>query len=205
MTTIIFQTQATGYPLYKWREAWELKDNWPELVSICWIIYNDDWDLVRKEYHIVRPDGWIIPAEAAAIHGITQEIAEASGKPLREVLVEFGKDLREAKQFISHPMTTFDKNVIETALRRRLGVGGSETRPMDIWPKNELQMFESICDLHRMPWIGTLLKGKPITDKASKIAELFYNVVSGPLQHVPHNLKENSLSQAKSYMKMWGY
>lgn len=200
MSTIIFQTQATGFPKYKWKDAHELRDNWPDLVSITWLVCNNNWNMVRKECHIVRPEGWTIPAEATAIHGITQEMAETSGKPLREVLMQFGKDLKEAKQFVSHPMTTFDKNVIETALRRRLGVGQTDMYALDIWPKNELQMFESLCDLRSMPWNGS----QSIADKSAKIAELCYNIVSGPSQYVSNNLKENSLAQARTYMKWWG-
>ena len=43
---------------------------------------------------MVRPDGFAIPARAAAVHGITTERALAEGQPISAVLADFARDLR---------------------------------------------------------------------------------------------------------------
>jgi DNA polymerase III epsilon subunit-like protein len=52
------------------------------IVSICWAFYDDAGDEVSTEHHIICPDRFTIPSDAARIHGITTEIALRRGIPL---------------------------------------------------------------------------------------------------------------------------
>lgn len=78
---------------------------------------------VESMNEIVQPDGWTIPDDAAAIHGITTERARTFGKPLHEVLdrfcslVEGADEFMSAGCFIAHN-TAFDTRVMLGELAR---------------------------------------------------------------------------------------
>jgi DNA polymerase III epsilon subunit-like protein len=199
MTTIIFDTETTGLPRNKWRGALQGPDNWPDLVSICWLVYDNDWELVRKEYHVVRPEGWTIPAESSAIHGITQAVAAASGEPLAAVLGRFAEDLKTAGRLVAHNMA-FDKNVVQGAFKWRLGV-----EPAGFWPAVEFCTMEASREILRLPWKGVQHPGKPLTYKPPRLSELWSYAFQGTAQPPAHNSEGDALATAAIYMKMWGY
>ncbi len=201
MTTIIFDTETTGLPRNKWRGALEGPANWPDLVSICWLVYDEDWDLMKKEYHVVRPEGWTIPTEASAVHGITQAVAEVSGEPLADVLALFAKDLKTTGRLVAHNMA-FDKNVVQGAFKWRLGV-----EPAVFWPAAEAEFctMEASRDVLRLPWKGVQHPGKPMTYKPPRLSELWSYVFPGTSQPAAHNSEGDALATAAIYMKLWGY
>ena len=124
---IFFDTETTGLPKNKNKTGLESSNNWPDLVSICWMIYEDK-KLVRTENHIISPEGWTIPLEASRIHKITNEIAHRDGKPLIDILALFKYDIEKCYRIIAHNLH-FDKNVLFHAYKWRLGID-----PMLFWP-----------------------------------------------------------------------
>ena len=58
----------------------------PRILSVGAILANDLGEEVERFHAIVRPDGWEIPADSIAIHGITMERAMDEGHPADEVL-----------------------------------------------------------------------------------------------------------------------
>jgi DNA polymerase III epsilon subunit-like protein len=143
MTKIIFlDTETTGLPKDSSKSAIDISDNWPDIVSICWIIYNGR-DRERKEVHIIRPDGFMIPHESVKIHGISQVMAERDGKSLKDVLMLFLYDVRDAHLVIAHNIE-FDRNVLFHSFKWRLGIN-----PTEFWPFQAefCSMKESIDEL----------------------------------------------------------
>jgi DNA polymerase III epsilon subunit-like protein len=133
----------------------------------------DGRKLVKKGNYIIKPDGWKIPAEAAAIHGITDAIAEAKGVPLQGVMDEF-RALLEAGciRIVAHNLE-FDKNVVLGAYKWRLGVD-----PAAFWPvkaevctaqvsKWEMKLpsrYPKSADPYKFPSLGELYKDTFGTD-----------------------------------------
>jgi len=110
MKLLIFDTETTGLP--KTREpAFKGENNWPHMVSIAWTVIDSDMKELRSEYHIVKPR-WTIPEDSIAIHGITQEKAEAEGKPLSTIMQLFLET--EHDKMVAHNMN-FDYNVLVNA------------------------------------------------------------------------------------------
>ena len=94
----------------------------PHLVQIGLILAEPEHLVERASFcAIVRPEGYEIPAEASAIHGITTEIATHSGLPLRTILAIFDRFVRPASVLVAHNIE-FDLGVLETA-HLRLGMG----------------------------------------------------------------------------------
>jgi DNA polymerase III epsilon subunit-like protein len=65
------------------------------IVSICWSLYNARGREVATEHHIIFPEGFTIPADAARIHGITTAIARKRGIPLTEALTQLRTEIEE--------------------------------------------------------------------------------------------------------------
>jgi len=110
MKLLVFDTETTGLP--KTREnALKGPNNWPHLVSIAWIVLEND-TILKTQYHIVKPE-WDIPEESVAIHGITKMIALSKGKQLSEIMKLFMEE--EHDMLVAHNMN-FDINVVTNAI-----------------------------------------------------------------------------------------
>lgn len=110
MKLLLFDTETTGLP--KTRDnATRGADNWPHLVSIAWIVIENN-EILKSEYHIVNPE-WGIPEESTKIHGITYEQAAAEGEPLKDIIQKF---LNEPHDMLVAHNLNFDLNVIINAI-----------------------------------------------------------------------------------------
>ena len=124
---IIFDTETNGLPKSYKKPALDAPNNWPDLVSICWMVFADGVH-AYTENAIIRPEGWIITPESTNIHGISQEKALTVGRPLREVLEKFQGDLTDCNRLVAHNLQ-FDSNVMQSAYKWRLGQD-----PSPWWP-----------------------------------------------------------------------
>ena len=175
MTKIIFlDTETTGLPRDYSVNALYRDKNWPDLVSICWVVY-EGRERQRKEVHLIRPEGFVIPHESVKIHGISQRQAEREGKSLKEVLSLFLYDVRDAYLVIAHNME-FDRNVLFHSFRWRLGVD-----PLSFWPTaSEFCSMKEATDEMRLPSKGKAGSGKGRAGyKAPRLMELYGDQFGG--------------------------
>lgn len=107
---LFFDTETTGVPKNYRAPVTDL-DNWPRLVQIGWILYDDMGNLMAEQEMIVKPDGFEIPETAFAVHGISTEQATAEGVPLAYALRHFSVDCDMADAVIGHNVE-FDVNVV---------------------------------------------------------------------------------------------
>lgn len=112
MKLVLFDTETTGLP--KTRDpAWKGPDNWPHIVSISWIVVENDV-ITKEKYAVVKPIDWVIPADSTKIHGITQIYANENGESLSSVMDRFWSDI-EGSTVIAHNLQ-FDENVVANAM-----------------------------------------------------------------------------------------
>ncbi len=196
---IFFDTETTGLPA-DWKTPALLNSaNWPDLVSICWLVFSDadGYATPKKENHIIKPDGWIIPDSAAAIHGITQARAEAEGKPLEDILDLFKADLVGCWRLVAHNMN-FDSNVMLGAYKWRLGQD-----PSSWWPfKAEFcTMLKTVGDLR----IPVAKKNGPTGNpfKYPKLDELWAATFDSPVPANAHSADRDVEVLAKIYWRRW--
>lgn len=149
---LTFDTETTG----KYPES-------ARIVSIAAIL-DDDRGEERAAFNlIVRPEGYEIPAEAAAIHGITTEIATAVGVPLVVALATFNHLCRAALVVVGHNIE-YDLKVVRseaTRIRRAdsLAVDALSTFCTKEWADPLMQMAAT----DRMVRAGYGWKTKPPT------------------------------------------
>jgi DNA polymerase-3 subunit epsilon len=85
-------------------------------VQLAAVLTDDDLNEVASINLIIHPAGkWVIPAEAAAIHGITQEKAERFGASLPDVMQLFTQLAEAADRFVAHNIE-FDVNIARHAM-----------------------------------------------------------------------------------------
>lgn len=94
----------------------------PHLVQVGGVLLTDAGDEVLAFEHVVRPDGWVVPDAAAAVHGITTERALDEGIELDVVVDQFTAYLRRAETALVAFNLAFDSKVMSIA-RSRAGRG----------------------------------------------------------------------------------
>lgn len=110
---LFFDTETTGIPdrAAKWDVDFM---DYPHIVQIAWMIGD------HAETHIIRPDGWEIPDEAVAVHGITNEQARTQGEPFVFVIDRFLAFAQKAGLICGHNIH-FDTGIVKANILRELG------------------------------------------------------------------------------------
>lgn len=107
---IFIDTETAGLP-----DNYDLPasnyENWPRLVQIAWLLFDDKFKLLKEKNYIIIPENYSIPNHATQIHGISTDLAKKAGNKLSTVLNEFDESLFQAEYIIAHNVD-FDENVI---------------------------------------------------------------------------------------------
>lgn len=115
---LIFDTETTGLPVRGAKPQDVQKWDGCRLVQIAWEYYDEDI-LVSQACYTVKPDGFVIPASSAKIHGITQDIAVERGVHIDLILEEFMEVLNRATVLVAHNIE-FDWHVMTAEYYRQL-------------------------------------------------------------------------------------
>ena len=105
-----FDTETTGLPR-RWDAPLKDLDNWPRMVQLAWLLCDEAGNELAAANRIIRPQGYLIPADAARVHGITTERALAEGIPLADALDEVLPRIEEAACAIAHNVS-FDEKIL---------------------------------------------------------------------------------------------
>lgn len=105
---LCFDCETTGVPDKGMK--WDVDFlQFPRPVTMAWA-FGD-----TERHEIIRPQGWDIPTETVAIHGITTEQADKEGKPFVEVVTEFLDDAEKCPLICAHNVY-FDTSIIKGAI-----------------------------------------------------------------------------------------
>lgn len=113
----VYDTETTGFPL--WNAPSE-DPGQPHLVDLCGLLFTPEGELVDMIEHMIKPDGWVVPDDVAAIHGITTEIATINGIDEIQALADFGKMHKRASLRVAHNVS-FDDRIMRIAIKRFFG------------------------------------------------------------------------------------
>jgi DNA polymerase III subunit epsilon len=107
---LFYDTETSGLPA-SWKAPVTALDNWPRMVQLAWQQVDINGNVLQSEDFIIRPRGFIIPDEAAEIHGITTERAMAEGFDLKTVLTEFASVIDRSEVMVAHNID-FDEKIV---------------------------------------------------------------------------------------------
>lgn len=117
MRALFYDSETTGLPL--WKEPSHHPDQ-PHIVQLAALMVDTDTGKTHATIDLtIRPDGWTIPAEVTAIHGITSEHALAVGVPEALALQVFLEMWRRCDFRVGHN-ESFDARILRIALTRHL-------------------------------------------------------------------------------------
>lgn len=113
MRRLYYDTETTGFPA----AAGAPLEKCPFIVQLAAILVDDEQGEVASINFIIKPDGWTIGEEVAAIHGISTEKAEKFGIPARVAMAAFSQLCRQSDQIVAHNIA-FDSKLIAYELDR---------------------------------------------------------------------------------------
>lgn len=145
-----YDSETTGLPLFK--EPSEHPDQ-PHIVQLAGLLVDlDTRETLASMDVIVRPDGWTIPDDVAAIHGITTEMASDLGVP-EAVAIEMLLNLASnAPVRIGHN-EPFDARIVRIGMKRYIDprFSAAPSAPSDTWKAGQSEctalLTRSICQL----------------------------------------------------------
>ena len=107
---LFFDTETNGLPK-NWKAPVTNLTNWPRLVQVAWVTYDNDGNEIARNDHIVKPEGFTIPRAASEVHGISTARAIKEGVDLMMVLEEFHTQVKAAKSLVAHNIA-FDQKIM---------------------------------------------------------------------------------------------
>lgn len=191
MAFIIIDTETTGFPQrvpnsrvlpsYEKTHMYESA----RIVSIAWIVLAPDFEVIDEHYHIIKPDGFLIPADSTAIHGITTENAEENGITINEMLTKLSATFKkyiDLQCLVAHNLE-FDYAVLMSEVYRAS-------------PKH--QLIDEINFLYQFCTMKETCHYFP-RRKYPKLAELFAYCFPGETIKNAHNALHDTRNCAKCF------
>lgn len=183
---LFFDTETTGVPRNYNAPVTDV-DNWPRLVQIGWVLYDDNKNIVSEQEFVVKPNGFEIPVSASSIHGITTEKATTDGLPLSLVLLHFLNALDKASIVIGHNLS-YDESIIGAELVRA---------KID----NPLPQKKLICTMKSSTNYCKIPGGYGGRYKWPKLNELYRKLFNAPLEQT-HTALDDIQNTAKCYFEL---
>lgn len=125
---LFLDTETTGLPL-NWSAPIKQVNNWPRLVQLACLMYDEAGTLQEERSYIVKPEGFTIPYASTKIHRISTERAVAEGLPLVHVLDEFKSLLEKTTLLVAHNVN-FDHAIVGAEYYRK-----TQQDPLNLVPK----------------------------------------------------------------------
>lgn len=186
MKILCYDTETAGLPLF--REPSEHPDQ-PHIVQLGAALVDAETREVEERVNLIsRPDGWTIPDEVAAIHGITTERAMDEGVPEADLVDELVSLWKRCGMRLGYN-EPFDARIVRIALMRFLPDAVFETdtsaEPLaDAWKAGKARcaavMATPIC---KMPPTERMLAAGRHHHKTPKLSEAYELLLGSPMEN----------------------
>jgi DNA polymerase-3 subunit epsilon len=184
MNILFFDTETTGIPR-NYNAPIEDVDNWPRLVQLGWIRFDENQNKLGESEFVIKPEGFEISAEVSKVHGITQEKALTDGLPVAWVLGAFSGNLLKSDMIIGHNLS-YDVSIVGAELFR-LGL------------PNILSAKSQVCTMKSSTSYCQIPGGRPW--KWPKLYELHQKLFNEPLVQT-HTALDDIQNTAKCYFEL---
>jgi DNA polymerase-3 subunit epsilon len=181
---VFFDTETTGLPR-NWKAPVSDLSNWPRLVQLAWLHYDNDGNKIDGRHYIIKPDGFTIPADASRVHGISTERAMNEGVELQGVLKDFEILIAEVSFLVAHNMSFDEKIVRAEFLRKKM--------------LNSIANKKRICTMEKSTNYCKL--NGPYGYKWPKLSELHFKLFGASFEEA-HNAAVDIDATAKCFWQM---
>lgn len=174
---LFFDTETSGLP--DWGQPSEAPHQ-PHIVQLGAILADlDSGEQLRTLDVIIKPDGWVIGADTAAIHGITQERALAEGIPERDAVVQL-LDMWGQETVRIGFNESFDMRIVRIALKRLFA---ERENLADLWKAAPAQCMKiastKLCNLPPTP---KMIAARRFHPKSPTLAEAYQHFFKRPME-----------------------
>lgn len=191
---VILDTETTGLPKDRWTSALQAPNNWPDIVSVAWSVF-ENGEKINSRYSLIIPEAWDIPAESTKIHGITYDKATKHGSLLTDILWDLAEDLKAADAVVAHNLE-FDRNVLFNAYYWRM-----EWNPNSFWPPTEFCTMKAAEPELKLPLTYQSQKKKY---KSPNLGELYKATFGQAPPEGAHNSQRDVEVLSDIFWKRWG-
>jgi DNA polymerase III subunit alpha len=112
----VFDIETNGLPDY-YDAPPEETANWPHPLSIGFVVLNENLQLIRKKYFVLKQD-CEIDEEALSINGLSKELIDQHGQDPNKVYDEISLELKSCKKIIAHNIE-FDLTILHADFIRK--------------------------------------------------------------------------------------
>ncbi|MBY5957871.1 hypothetical protein KUV50_07005 [Membranicola marinus] len=107
---LLFDTSAAGKPK-SYKKPYTDTFNWPRMIHISWLAYDDEGNLVEDENHLIKNHALEIPEKSLRLHKLDLNQIEEEGKDIEEVLNKFKTVVDKAEYIFSFNLN-YNENVV---------------------------------------------------------------------------------------------
>lgn len=189
---LVFDVATNGFPVYGTPSG---DDSQPHMVELAARLYTEGGSLISDFVAVVRPDGWDIPAEAYAVHGIKVDYAAEYGVAEKEALDAFLIMHDQAAVRVGHGVS-FDNQILRTAIKRYI----------DDEKADQFKAAPSECTAALTKILCSIPAAKKGTIKNPTLAQAFFRVTGETLVMPGHaeRAEHNAIATARVYFAMKG-
>lgn len=183
---LFYDTETTGLPLFS--EPSEHPDQ-PHIVQLAGLLVDLETRLTIASMDvIVRPDGWVIPDEVAAIHGITTEHAMDVGIPEEmavEMLLELWGCTQAARRLRIAHNEGFDARIVRIGCKRHIDHRADLViAPSDDWKAGRAECTQLLSTpILKLPPTEKMKAAKRFHHKSANLSEAYLHFTGKPLEN----------------------
>ncbi|WP_343521889.1 3'-5' exonuclease [Pedobacter sp.] len=114
---LVVDTETSGLPK-NWSAPYGNEKNWPHIVQIAWIIYDQQHNEIKRANHYISSTGIKIDKAAQKIHNISAEYLQLHGEDKREIMLSFYADIKKYKPLVIGHFIELDYHMLNVELFR---------------------------------------------------------------------------------------
>lgn len=114
---LFLDNETSGLPK-NWSAPYAEEKKWPHVIQIAWIIYDKDYNEVKRENHFINNNDFTIDQSSQKIHHITKEYLLVHGEDRKNIMLKFEKDIESYKPLIIGHFMEFDYHMINVEFER---------------------------------------------------------------------------------------
>lgn len=173
-TALFYDTETTGLPLFNLPSE---TPEQPHIVQLAACLVDlDKRQTIASMDVIIEPDGWEIPAEVAAIHGITTEYAAAHGVSESLAVGMFMSLWERSQRRIAHN-ESFDARILRIALMRH-----EDPETADRWKAGHAECTQLLSTpICKLPPTAKMIAARRNHHKSANLGEAYQHFMGKPL------------------------
>ena len=181
---LFFDTETTGLPR-NWKAPISDLNNWPRLVQLAYLLYDNNGNKISEGDFIIKPEGFTIPSDSLKVHGISTQRALEEGQNLISVLRPFNSLIEQANYLVAHNMS-FDEKIIGAEFLRNEMI-------------NSIQSKNKICTMEKSTNFCAI--NGPYGYKWPKLSELHYKLFKTGFEEA-HNAAVDITATARCFWEL---